>query len=349
MFDKTKSIVDLLIERPFFGVVLSRINIMGRSHINTMATDGRSIYYNADWANSITAAEQIGVFAHEVLHIVFCHHVRAKGREHDLWNVACDMAINPLLEKEGFALPVGAFRDDHDPPRSAEEIYNDLKAKGVKIVYVSWGDVCTTTEDDAIEEERVIKVIGSAYSQSQGKMSAGLSRAIQDILSPPVHWTEVLRNALSQVIKDRYCYTKFNRRWVRSGLYLPALHSPTLNLVIAVDTSGSVDDSELSAMAATVNDIKTQVRSTVRVIYCDSAICGEEFFDIDEQAALHPCGGGGTDYIPVFEHIKDVEDISALIYLTDGFCDSYPDRDTIDYPVIWVYMQNDQDVTIDIW
>lgn len=351
MFDKTKAIVDLLLEKPFFGVVLSHTHVVeSSSRTQTMGTDGKTIYYNPKWSEKLTPSEQRAVLAHEVLHIVLGHHIRMKGRNALVWNIACDMAINPLLDNEGFMLPVNVVRDNVIPPRTAEEIYEELEKTGILSTYVPWGEVIEPEEGSgAKEEDRVTALSAQAYSQGISRMSESLKRTVGNYMTPPTHWSDLLRNFLSQTAKDCYCYTRFNKRWIRSGIYLPALYSPILNLVIAVDTSGSVDEEEISTMVSTVNDIKTQIRSTVRVIYCDDKVCKEEFFDIDENASLNPSGGGGTDYRPVFKYLDNVEDISVLIYLTDGLCDLYPNKDTIEYPVMWVYIQNGKDIKIDIW
>ena len=121
-----------------------------------------------------------------------------------------------------------------------------------------------------------------------------------------------------------------------------------MEIVIVVDTSGSITADNLSEMVAIVNDIKMQMPVKLRVFYCDCAIQKEETFDIYETLEFHPVGGGGTDFKPVFNKLSEEgEEPSVLIYMTDGECDSYPDRNTLSFPVIWVYFRDE--VELEYW
>jgi predicted metal-dependent peptidase len=77
--------------------------------IDTLATDGRRLAYRPDFVTTLTPDELLGVVAHEVLHNALAHHARRDWREPRRWNVACDLAVNPLLDA-GFALPAGRPR-----------------------------------------------------------------------------------------------------------------------------------------------------------------------------------------------------------------------------------------------
>ena len=62
--------------------------------IGTMATDGRSVWFNPDWCEGHGVEKTMGVIAHEVLHVVNKHHLRRGERDAELWNVAADLLIN---------------------------------------------------------------------------------------------------------------------------------------------------------------------------------------------------------------------------------------------------------------
>ena len=68
---------------------------------------------------SLPPAQRLGVLVHELLHCSNKHHARRCRREPTLWNVAADLAINPLCVEAGFTLPEGALlpgRDAHQTP-----------------------------------------------------------------------------------------------------------------------------------------------------------------------------------------------------------------------------------------
>ena len=91
-----------------------------------MATDGSRIVYNPAFVDELKPAELEGTLAHEVLHCALGHQCRRGERDPELWNVAADFAINPILIGNGFVLPAGALIDPAFNNLSAEEIYARL-------------------------------------------------------------------------------------------------------------------------------------------------------------------------------------------------------------------------------
>jgi predicted metal-dependent peptidase len=89
-----------------------------------MATDGRSLFYNSEFVDTLNAAELAGVLAHEVLHPALQHHTRRGDRDQARWNIACDYAINPILIDAGLTLPKDVLLDNRFRGMSAERIYN---------------------------------------------------------------------------------------------------------------------------------------------------------------------------------------------------------------------------------
>jgi predicted metal-dependent peptidase len=114
----------LLLDHPFFGSLLFRLAGRPSGSIQTMATDGISLFYNPEFVETLNAAELTGVLAHEVMHPALQHHTRRGGRDREHWNMACDYAINPLLLDAGLTLPKDVLIDHRFRGMSAERIYN---------------------------------------------------------------------------------------------------------------------------------------------------------------------------------------------------------------------------------
>ena len=114
----------LLLDHPFFGSLLFRLGGRASNSIQTMATDGVSLFYNPAFVETLNAAELAGVLAHEVMHPALQHHTRRGDRELKRWNMACDYAINPLLLNAGLSLPKDVLIDHRLRGMSAERIYN---------------------------------------------------------------------------------------------------------------------------------------------------------------------------------------------------------------------------------
>lgn len=63
----------------------------------TAFTDGRKIVWNPVFLLGLTREELCVVFCHEIMHPALQHIGRLAGRDHTLWNIACDYAINLLI------------------------------------------------------------------------------------------------------------------------------------------------------------------------------------------------------------------------------------------------------------
>lgn len=104
----TKLLLSPKPEAPFFSSCVMQLDIEEKASVKTMSTDGKNIYYNPQFVEVITDDELIGVICHEIWHILFFHHTRMGGRDPELWNIAADLAINPVCKEQNLALPPGA-------------------------------------------------------------------------------------------------------------------------------------------------------------------------------------------------------------------------------------------------
>lgn len=81
----------LLLQQPFYGVLLSMVDFIPEASIPTMATDGAKVYYNPEFVMEITDDEVFGVILHEISHCIYLHctQKRRMNRAHTRWNYAC--------------------------------------------------------------------------------------------------------------------------------------------------------------------------------------------------------------------------------------------------------------------
>ena len=124
----TKARARLLVRSPFFGSIALGLTWVDAPAVETMATDGRSIWFNTAWCEVQGVTKTMGVITHEVLHVVNRHHLRRGNRDPDLWNEAADLVINRLLADDGFELPSdGLFDADRRfAGLSTETVYERL-------------------------------------------------------------------------------------------------------------------------------------------------------------------------------------------------------------------------------
>lgn len=117
----------MLVKYPFFGSVVAGVDYKEDSTEPTAATDGKVIYYNPEFLNSISKEEQTFVFAHEVCHIAFNHILRSEGKDENLWNIATDAVINQFLKRDGAALVDGVVDIEEAINYTAEDFYQKLQ------------------------------------------------------------------------------------------------------------------------------------------------------------------------------------------------------------------------------
>jgi predicted metal-dependent peptidase len=176
-----------------------------------------------------------------------------------------------------------------------------------------------------------------ATAKAMGIGAGDAARAIREQVAPKVDWRDVLRRYLSAAAKSDYAWTPPNRRYIAHGLYLPSLRSDTLGpVVVAVDTSGSIDDVTLAAFAAEITAILDEAApAVIHVVYCDDAIAGTETYEPGDVINLTPRGGAGTAFRPVFDWIagSDLQPV-CTVYLTD--LDGRDFGPEPGYPVLWV-------------
>lgn len=130
-----RAIVWININKAFYAELLQYVNIYGTFDLEhkTMATDGVSIMFHPEFVLAQTDAAIRFVLCHEILHCINEHHERRGTRNPQGWNIACDYAINPILDgEEGFEWPqidgkrIGLY-EKRFAGMNAEDIYEILK------------------------------------------------------------------------------------------------------------------------------------------------------------------------------------------------------------------------------
>ena len=335
----------LLIRHYFWGRLSLYLKLVERPEIPTLAVDGKHIFYNPEFILSLSEELLKSAIAHEVSHCVFDHFARRGGRDPKVWNYAGDYAINLILKDSGFVISPNWLCDRKYAGMSAEHIY-DLLQNDSKSSTLAGSPLCEImdappnsegqTDSADISAEWKIAVVQAAHeAKKNGPLPGSMQRFIDNLASPKVPWREVLQRFITQVSKDDYLWTRPNRRFVAAGLYTPSLYSERMGpIVVAIDTSGSIDGPTLSAFGAEVKAIASQARpEKITVIYCDSRVNHVDEFSPDDELHFDMHGGGGTDFRPPFNHImKSGETPAAFVYLTDMYG---PFPEEADFPVLW--------------
>jgi len=337
----------------FYASVLYQMPMIEKNSLPTMATDGKSIFYNAEFTDALSEPELDGVKVHEAYHRILKHHLRMGKRDPELWNIACDYAINPIIINSGLTLPDGALIDSKFYNMPAEKIYDILQSEkkdggGNSPQPQEWGNVqdqgSDMSEDQIKAEEatinaQVVMAVNSMKKEA-GKLPSDIQEIINEMKRSQVDWKDVLRRFIGGDQPEGYSYRRPNRRqW-----YLNEVITPISNkigcgdIVVGIDTSGSVSSKELSHFLGELNAISNMSGAeSVTIITCDADIQDVIRYEKGEQIETIECKGrGGTRVKPVFDYIAENNlNVDNFIYFSDMGIFDYPDQD-VGYPILWV-------------
>lgn len=351
-----KARTHLMLRQPFFGSLALRLKLINDESVRTMCTDGKSIRYNPEFVQMHQIAEIEGVIAHEVMHVAMCHHTRLGKRDHRIWNMATDYAINLIVTESGLQIPECGLLDEQYRGMASEAVYDRLMSDPDTPEGNDWdfGEVSMATNDDgseltesevkAMEEEVQIAVLQAHHlAKASGKTPAGIESLIKEMSQSKVDWRDKLWSFVSGDQPDDYSWKRPNRKFYSAyGIYMPSVdHRGVGHLAVITDTSGSTHEA-LPQFVAELNRISEDLRpESVTVIGCDSKVqsvrtyySGEIIDEIDAK------GGGGTRMTPAFEWIDEhLPEVDSVVCLTDLYLWDFPPEP--DYPVLWVSTGDD--------
>lgn len=353
----SKQVVRLVLDHPFFASLVMRMQFNERSDIPTFCTDGRTIFYNKEFADSLTDQQIRGILCHEVLHPALGHLWRFKGKNLGIANQACDHAINLFIEEYNAAtnpnlrldLPDGGCCDPRFAGLSAEEIYTILELEqqdedppGTPSVgeFTDPAEGDPESEDGVGKDERDWQIAleqATQVAKIQGKMPGGAEELVRKRHKPEVDWTELLRRFVGKADNKDFSTEFPDRRYMEEDIVVETLYSESVgDIVFAVDTSGSVSTKLLEKFMSEATDILNTIRpARLRFIQCDFEVQEVKDFVPGDSVSTTVKGRGGTSFLPVFNHVQEQKlTPECLVYLTDG-CGSFPDRAPA-YPVLWL-------------
>jgi predicted metal-dependent peptidase len=293
---------------------------------------------------------------------------------HILMNMAQDYVINDVLvESKVGKMPamgchdtkIGTAKDSAIDVYA--KLYKDMEAKG-KIITIGVGsgrgqgldpseckgfdqhkDPGTSQGKDPAQAnmDRNEAEWGAALAAAmqsarlQGKLPAGLERALTELLNPKVDWREHIHSLFARKVgSGSFDWRRPDRRLIVRDIYAPGKSGNGAGLVgVAGDTSGSIGETELNMFFAEMAGLLDEVRpKKLLVAWCDAKVHrvdeAHEPQDLNEIRYKGAPGGGGTDFRPVFDWIANEGlEPDALVFLTDGY-GAFPDRAPA-YPVIW--------------
>ncbi|MEU0882412.1 VWA-like domain-containing protein [Lentzea sp. NPDC005914] len=340
--------------RPYLATALFALHVVESRRVPTMAVDRHwRCYVSPAFVDRTPLEDLAGVWVHEVSHLLRDHHGRGDrfAVKHELtgpgerlrMNIAADCEINDDVFGDGLVCPEDAVLPAllRLPEGQLMEDYLRQFRLGPHTNGFAWLD-CGSGADglerewdlgpdgahglSAEERDAVRFRVAQGITASPGSAPRGWQRWAEEAFQPPQPWRELLGAAVRSAVSspgvgEDYTYARPSRRSAGlSGVVLPSLRRRPPRVVVIVDTSGSVSDTELGSAIVEIAAIARAVggrRDLVSVLSCDAAahithpLCNAEGIPL--------VGGGGTDLRAGFaKALRSSPRPDVVVALTDG-------------------------------
>tara|TARA_R100001463_G_scaffold49318_2_gene99040 strand:+ start:458 stop:1621 length:1164 start_codon:yes stop_codon:yes gene_type:complete len=339
----------LILREPFYGLFLVGLNKVFRNDIPTAGVSkngiGVQLSINTEFFNSLNDKQRMGLLKHELLHISFGHLVmRDLYSNHKLFNIAADLEINQYIDRD--ALPEGGlfldtFPELNLPKKAGTKKYYDLLEQDIKnnpceslqsildqmdgdsqYDHKTWKEFDELTEaEKKLVQKQIEHQIKETAEQTQKRCGnipgelADLIKRLTTIEPPKFDWKGYLRRFVgnSTVSYTKKLRRKYNKRYSDNpGLKIKFKN----NILVGVDTSGSVSNKELKEFMSELTHMH-KTGHQITVAQCDTQINSVEVFNPRKDWEIK--GRGGTVFQPVIDLFNKKKGVyTALIYLTDG-------------------------------
>jgi len=254
----------------------------------------------------------------------------------------------PPQPKISISLSGGGGKDGQEGQGQSQSIKISIDGKESTVTTTDEHDF-GAKEMSPAEQAQLSDAIDRALREGgilAGRMGAKMPRQIGELLEPKVDWKDALREFVTSSTRgsDEFTWRKFNKRMVANDMYMPSLENESVGeLVVAIDTSGSIGGVELTEFATELASICDAVEpSKIRVLWWDTEVHGEQVFSdnyTNIAEMLKPQGGGGTHVGCVSDYIvKNKINAEGVLVFTDGYVEN-PIKWDVSAPTLWLVTQ----------
>lgn len=205
-------------------------------------------------------------------------------------------------------------------PESAMALARLLTAQGKRGDDSGWDD-----GRDAMGAAAGCYAVGSVLIRARermpldqwGSLPAALLSELERIMAdrqPQIDWKRTVRIFCSSSGRTiiRHTSKRISKRYgTRPGIKVKRLQ----RILVAVDTSGSIDQATLEIFFTEIHAV-WRAGATVHIVECDADM--QRDYEYSGQTPSWVSGGGGTEFEPVFRWMQNKTRFDGMLYLTDG-------------------------------
>ena len=347
----TQAKTKLMLENPYFGSLIATLELRVNNNIINTRNLGDVFEYNDEYLEVLSISEVSTLLANAAMHQALFHTQRGKDKVSSVWYLASDYAINDLLVDNGFMLAPMANYASRFEMLYAEQIYTILLGELDLQDNDEPQEEQEQQSEEIEEEERLEELLAqeeyellleqlNIKLEKQGDLPKGIERFVESKSEAQISWRDELYRYVNSHAKSDYRMFPASKKHLYRGIALPSIYGEELKIVVAIDTSASIDDELLKVFLAELYEImQLFTHYIIELIECDASI--QNIQRLTPMESLEPTlkGGGGTNFIPVFDYVETInEDFKFLIYFTDGK-GSFPKYEPL-IDVLWVMSES---------
>lgn len=209
------------------------------------------------------------------------------------------------------------------------------------------GPIPMSDEDRAALRDEIREaVINAANNVGADSIPLGIRRMISSLTEPKMNWRELLRAQIESSVVSDYSWLRTSRIGWDIDAVMPGMDTEkSINICVALDTSGSISENMIRDFLSEVSGIMSQFgQYQINLWTFDGKVHNPQTFtseNLEDLANYDIQGGGGTLFEVNFAHMKENELVpDKFIMFTDGYpCDTWGDPNYVD--TIFVIHGND--------
>ena len=254
------------------------------------------------------------------------------------------------LEQNQQQMMVNKLKDGKEPSFEPGEDYPVTVTTSDQIEDHNW-DVSDDDYEAIVENTK--EFINQSYNmigeEKRGEMPSSFIEEVKKINEPPIlSWQSILKKYVGTISAGfRKTRTRLNRRQPQRFDLSGQMNDKTLKIVVALDTSGSVSNSDIQKIFTEIFSIISKRNYELTIIECDYTIQRVYKVKKPSDVQMKVAGRGGTRFSPVIKYVNDDKYFrdSLLIYFTDGYGESKIPK-PLTYRNLWVILGKENELSL---
>lgn len=219
-------------------------------------------------------------------------------------------------------------------------------SEGKGSMHDKWQESDDEGQDYANMKDTVKKMLNEAQQKARGTIPGEMIELIKRLNEKPIiTWQQLLRKYVGTIpVPYKKTIMRRNRRQPKRTDLRGKLSDREVEIVVGIDTSGSVSDMEISYCINEVFNIVKHTKSTVTIVECDFDV--SRVYEAKKPQDVKPdvSGRGGTRFQPVFDWInQNNKKHAVVVFFTDGGGETQLDARPKCHKLLWVLTRGNED------